>query len=112
MKSLLKIDVNKNPTKKGIKIQFELPQKISPDEKAQMTQKLQTGLNNSLHQFGLNVSIDTDIQLNNVIGFLILLSDIEVMIKKALKGNNTTETNPPQQQDSGQNPPLQKTISK
>jgi hypothetical protein len=67
----LKVDVNHNPTKKGIKVQFVLPQTLEGDAKAQATQKLQTKLNQGLSQYNLTVSQDTDVPYSNVIGFLI-----------------------------------------
>ena len=45
MQPKLKIDVNHNPTKKGIKVQFVLPQTLEGDAKTTMTQKLQSRLN-------------------------------------------------------------------
>ena len=43
-----KVDVNHNHTKKGIKVQFVLPQTLVGDDKAAMTQKLQSKLNQGL----------------------------------------------------------------
>lgn len=92
----LKIDVNHNPTKKGIKVQFILPQTLVGDEKTAMTQKLQTRLNNGLAQYNLTANIDTDVPYANIIGFLITIQDIRLMIKNALKGNNgSAETTQP-----------------
>ena len=44
MQPKLKVDVNHNPTKKGIKVQFILPQALEGDAKATMVQKLQSKL--------------------------------------------------------------------
>lgn len=90
MKFRLKVDISSTETKKGIKIQFVLPQtNIDISQKEEITQKLQTKLGSSLKRYGLNLNVDTDIQFSNVIGFLILLPDIKTMIKKALKeGDN------------------------
>ena len=57
----LKVDVNHNPTKKGIKVQFVLPQAIEGDAKAAAAQKLQAKLNQGLQQYNLTVSQDTDV---------------------------------------------------
>ncbi len=38
----LKLDVNPNPTKKGIKVQFILPRGYSTNQKEDLTQKLKT----------------------------------------------------------------------
>ena len=84
----LRVDVNHNPTTKGIKVQFVMPQTIEGDAKAEMTQKLQSKLNQGLAQYGLTVSQDTDVPYANVIGFLIPIADVKLMIKKAITGGN------------------------
>jgi len=61
MQPKLKIDVNHNPTKKGIKVQFILPQTLVGDEKTTMTQKLQSRLNQGLAQYNLTANMDTDV---------------------------------------------------
>ena len=88
----LKIDVNHNPTKKGIKVQFVLPEQLEGDAKAQMTQKLQQKLSQGLSQYKLTVSQDTDVPYSNVIGFLIPIADFKLLIKNAIGGG---------QQDTG-----------
>jgi hypothetical protein len=84
IKPKLRVDVNKNPTKAGIKVQFVLPQTIEGDKKAELTQKLQTKLNQGLGQYNLTISQDTDTPYANVIGFLIPIADVKLLIKKAL----------------------------
>jgi hypothetical protein len=94
----LRVDVNHNPTKKGIKVQFVLPNTIEGDEKAAVAQKLQSKLNAGLNQYNLTVSQDTDVPYNNVIGFMIPIADIKLLIKNAIKGgvsDNTAEPEPP-----------------
>ena len=86
MQPKLKIDVNHNPTKKGIKVQFILPQTLVGDEKTTMTQKLQSRLNQGLAQYNLTANMDTDVPYANVIGFLISIQDVRLLIKNALKG--------------------------
>jgi hypothetical protein len=90
IKSKLSVSVNKNPTKAGIKIQFVLPESIEGDEKAAVTQKLQSKLNAGLSQYNLTVSQDTDVPYNNVIGFLVPIADVKLLIKNALKGTSAT----------------------
>jgi len=92
VKPKLRVDVNHNPTKKGIKVQFVMPQTIEGDAKAEMTQKLQSKLNQGLSQYGLTVSQDTDVPYANVIGFLIPIADVKLMIKKAITGGGSAET--------------------
>jgi hypothetical protein len=86
MNSKLKVSVNKNPTKEGIKVQFVLPETLEGDAKAQATQKLQSKLNQGLEQYNLTVSQDTDVPYSNVIGFLIPIADIKLLIKNAIGG--------------------------
>lgn len=88
MNSKLKISVNKNPTKEGVKVQFEFPENIQGDEKAALTQKLQKKLVDGLSQYNLTISQDTDVpkSLGNVIGFLIPIADFRLMIKNAIAG--------------------------
>jgi hypothetical protein len=88
MQPKLKVDVNHNPTKKGIKIQFVLPDTLEGDAKTQMTQKLQQKLNSGLSQYNLTVSQDTDVPYSNVIGFLVPIADIKLMVKNALTGTS------------------------
>lgn len=90
-KSKLKISCNKNPTKEGIKVQFELGEQLEGDAKASMTQKLQNKLNTGLAQYNLTSQLDTDVPYSNVIGFLIPIADIRLLIKKALSGGSTEE---------------------
>jgi hypothetical protein len=94
MQPKLKIDVNHNPTKKGVKVQFILPQTLVGDEKTTMTQKLQSRLNQGLAQYNLTANIDTDVPYANIIGFLITIQDIRLMIKNALKGTSTAPAAP------------------
>jgi hypothetical protein len=88
MQPKLKIDVNHNPTKKGIKVQFVLPETLVGDAKTSMTQKLQSRLNQGLAQYNLTANMDTDVPYANVIGFLISIQDIRLLIKNALKGTS------------------------
>jgi hypothetical protein len=90
IKPKLKVDVNHNPTKKGIKVQFILPSAIEGDAKATATQKLQEKLNQGLFQYKLTVSQDTDVPYANVIGFLIPIADIKIFIKNAISSGEPT----------------------
>ena len=94
IKPKLRVDVNHNPTKKGIKVQFVLPQTLEGDAKAQATQKLQSKLNQGLEQYNLTVSQDTDVPYSNVIGFLIPIADIKLLIKNAIGGGAAPEETP------------------
>jgi hypothetical protein len=89
IKPKLKVDINKNETKKGIKVQFILPNTIEGDEKAVLTQKLQNKLNSGLSQYNLTANVDTDVPYDNIIGFLISIQDIRLLIKNALSGDTS-----------------------
>jgi len=95
IKPKLRVDVNHNPTKKGIKVQFVLPQTLEGDAKAQATQKLQSKLNQGLEQYNLTVSQDTDVPYSNVIGFLIPIADIKLLIKNAIGGGQAAPEEAP-----------------
>lgn len=86
----LKLDVNPNPTKKGIKVQFILPKGYSTNQKEDLTQKLKTKLNAGLAPHMLSVDVDLDVPYENVIGFLIRLSNIKMLVKSALEGGTTS----------------------
>jgi hypothetical protein len=91
------LDVNKNPTKKGIKIQFIVPQGTDEAKKEEITQKLKTKLNKGLADMGLSVDTDLDVPYQNVVGFLIRLESFKLFIKNILNPNSdgqTTNTEP------------------
>lgn len=85
----LKLDVNPNPTKKGVKVQFILPKGYTTNQKEELTQKLKTRLNAGLAPHMLSVDVDLDVPYENVIGFLIRLSNIKMLVKSALEGGNS-----------------------
>jgi hypothetical protein len=78
------VDVNKNPTKKGIKLQFIVPQGTDEAKKEEITQKLKTKLNKGLAEMGLSVDTDLDVPYQNVVGFLIRLESFKLFIKNIL----------------------------
>ena len=89
----IKVAVNKNPTKEGIKIQL-IPKGNTvldePDERNDVNEKVQSAMNAKLDKFGLQVNIDPDLgqatDNPNVLGYYIPLSQIKNLITKALKG--------------------------
>ncbi len=91
-KPKLVVDVNSNKTKKGIKVQFTLPNQVEGDEKTTLTQKLQNKLNTGLQQYNLTANIDTDVPFSNVIGFLIPLDGFRLLIKNILQPPAKSET--------------------
>ena len=105
----LKVDVNHNPTKKGIKVQFVLPETLMGDAKTAMTQKLQSKLNQGLEQYNLTVSQDTDVPYANVIGFLIPIADIKLLIKNAIGGGAAPEEAPAEETPAEETPAPEET---
>jgi len=85
---IMRTGVNKNPTKLGLKIQFTPKDgALDPDTKARLAQVLQSKLNESLRQFNLQASIDTDVPNPEVVGFMIPLMQVKNMIVKAIGGS-------------------------
>ena len=75
----LRTGVNKNPTKLGIKIQFE-PKTggLETDTKSKLEVALQEKLNDSLKEYDIQVSKDTDVPRQDVIGFLFRLLNLKI----------------------------------
>jgi len=83
----LRTGVNKNPTKLGLKIQFEpLGGGLEPDLKAKLEVALQEKLNLALADYDIQVSKDTDVPRPEVIGFFIPLAQLKNLIVKSLTG--------------------------
>ena len=83
----LRTGVNKNPTKLGLKIQFEpLGGGLESDIKSKLEVALQEKLNVSLQQYDIQVSKDTDVPRPDVIGFFIPLAQLKNLIVKSLTG--------------------------
>ena len=86
-KFILRTGVNKNPTKLGIKIQFE-PKAggLESDTKSKLEVALQEKLNDSLKEYNIQISKDTDVPRPDVIGFFIPLAQLKNLIIKSLTG--------------------------
>jgi hypothetical protein len=89
----LVMDVNRNTTKKGIKIQFIIPQGTDESKKEEITQRLKIKLNKGLANIDLSVDTDLDVPYQNVIGFLIRLESFKLLIKNILSKNNGEKPN-------------------
>ena len=86
---IMRTGVNKNPTKLGLKVQFTPKgSTLDRETKARLAQVLQSKLNESLRQFNLQASIDTDVPNPEVVGFMIPLMQVKNMIVKAIGGSN------------------------
>ena len=110
----LRTGVNKNPTKLGVKVQFEPSSgvQMSGDAKNALEIALQEKLNDSLKQYGIQVSKDTDIPRPNVIGFFIPLAQVKNLIVKALGGKADEPTVPAPEPDTEKTPPPPQTPPK
>lgn len=83
----LRTGVNKNPTKLGLKVQFEpLGGGLEPDVKSKLEVALQEKLNVALAEYDIQVSKDTDVPRPDVIGFFIPLAQLKNLIVKSLTG--------------------------
>ena len=86
-KFTLRTGVNKNPTKLGIKVQFTpVEGMLEPDVKSQLEVALQEKLNTKLAEYDIQVSKDTDVPREDVIGFFIPLSQIKNLIVTGITG--------------------------
>jgi hypothetical protein len=85
-KFVLKIDVNEDPNKKGIKVQF-LPTTFSGMSKQQqddIAMDLGAKLNQGLTPLGLTVERDRELKDKTVIGFFIYIEYLDKIIINAL----------------------------
>jgi hypothetical protein len=92
----LRTGVNKNPTKLGIKIQFEpMGGGLESETKAKLEVALQEKLNTALSEYDIQISKDTDVPRPEVIGFFIPLSQVKNLIIKSLTGKKVEDPKVP-----------------
>ena len=90
----LRTGVNKNPTKLGIKIQFEpKSESLGPEIKAKLEVALQEKLNLALADYNMQVSKDTDVPRPEVIGLFIPLAQVKNLIVSVLTGKQGESPN-------------------
>ena len=85
-KFVLKIDVNEDPNKKGVKVQF-LPTtfgNMSKQEQDNIAMELAQKLNSGLSAVGLSVERDRELKDKTVIGFFIYIEYLNKIIINAL----------------------------
>jgi hypothetical protein len=83
---LLKVDVNEDPNKKGIKVQF-LPTTfgtITPTEQNDIAISIAEKLDQGLKKYGLAVERDRNLKDKSIIGFFIYIEYLDKIIRKAL----------------------------
>jgi hypothetical protein len=83
----LRFDVNDNPTKMGVKMQFVLDQDIEdPRDKQKLASEISVALQKRLGESGVMVDYDDRNPYKNVIGFVVPLTSVAKMIISAMKG--------------------------
>ncbi len=89
-KLTLRFDVNINKTKKGVKLQFVLPQVPEDPRKLQdLANEIGSELQEKFGQHNLQIVYDLENPYRNVIGFLVPLPSLaDFMINTVLKGNS------------------------
>ena len=83
---VLKVDVNEDHNKKGIKVQF-IPadmSPINPTEQNEIAMALSDKLDSGLKQFGMQVERDRQLKDKSVIGFFIYIEYVDKIIRQAL----------------------------
>ena len=86
----LKVDVNEDPTKKGIKVQF-LPTtfgQMSPTEQNDIAIALEKRLEDGLSKYDMRVERDRNLKDKTVIGFFIYIEYLDKIIRKVLSNQN------------------------
>jgi len=83
----LQFDVNDNPTKKGVKMQFILDQEFEdPRDKQMLANEISVVLQKRFGASGIMIDYDDRNPYKNVIGFIVPINSIAIMLIKALKG--------------------------
>lgn len=90
---LLKVDVNEDPQKKGIKVQF-LPTtfgQISPTEQNDIAISLGDKLDAGLKKFGMSVERDRQLKNKSIIGFFIYIEYFDKIVRSILRSEEPAE---------------------
>lgn len=85
-KFILKVDVNEDPTKKGIKVQF-IPTtfgSLSPVEQDDIAIDLGHKLESGLKKYGLGIERDRNLKDKTIVGFFIYIEYISRLVRNAL----------------------------
>lgn len=103
----LRFDVNINKTKKGVKLQFVLPQVPQDTRKLQdLTNAIGTELQQRLGNDKLQIVYDVENPYNNVIGFLIPLPSLaEFLMNNVIEEGEPQEEEPEKEPDQGEQEP-------
>lgn len=87
---ILKVDVNEDPQKKGIKIQF-IPVKfggISKTEQNDIAIELEKRIEKGLAEYDLKVERDRNLKDKTIIGFFIYIEYFDRIVRQVLSNQN------------------------
>lgn len=88
-KYLVQFDLNTNPTKKGVKLQFILEQEPQdPREKQMLANEISVALQKRFGSAGIMIDYDDRNPYRNVIGFIIPLASVSKLIIEAMRGKS------------------------
>jgi len=90
---LLKVDVNEDPNKKGIKVQF-VPTtfgSMTPTEQDEIAMALGEKLSAGLKEYGLDIERDRNLKDKTVVGFFIYIEYISRLIRQALTSQKDSQ---------------------
>jgi len=89
---MLKVDVNEDPNKKGLKIQF-VPTtfgQLSQTEQNDIAIELESRLEAGLDQYEMRVERDRNLKDKTIIGFFVYIEYFDKIVRKALSTQNPT----------------------
>lgn len=87
---MLKVDVNEDPNKKGIKIQF-IPTtfgQMSLTQQNDIAIELEQRLEDGLDEYGMKVERDRNLKDKTIIGFFVYIEYLDKIIRQALSSQN------------------------
>ena len=90
---MLKVDVNEDPQKKGLKIQF-IPTtfgQLSKTEQNDIAIELESRLEAGLDQYDMRVERDRNLKDKTIIGFFVDIKYVDKLVRKALSGQNPSK---------------------
>ena len=91
---MLKVDVNEDPQKKGLKIQF-IPTtfgQLSKTEQNDIAIELESRREAGLDQYDMRVERDRNLKDKTIIGFFVYIEYFDKLVRKALSGQNPSKT--------------------
>tara|TARA_R110000851_G_scaffold293099_1_gene447694 strand:+ start:192 stop:578 length:387 start_codon:yes stop_codon:yes gene_type:complete len=91
---MLKVDVNEDPQKKGLKIQF-IPTtfgQLSSTEQNDIAIELEKRLEAGLDRYEMRVERDRNLKDKTIVGFFVYIEYFDKLVRKALSGQNPSNT--------------------